>query len=144
VSATLPALSAEWADGYLAGMTAGYAAGWAGCDADLAQSWHEAAAPLARNRPSHAELEARRWGPGGRAHFADPRPGDYPGGPVGEPSGLVWLAGPAVHHHRCTDACRAYRPGWYSPAMAVAILRALPGDYTDVIASLTARRRCAS
>lgn len=26
-----------------------------------------------------AELEARRWGPGGRAHFADPRPGDYPG-----------------------------------------------------------------
>jgi hypothetical protein len=26
-----------------------------------------------------AELEARRWGPGGRAHFADPRPGDFPG-----------------------------------------------------------------
>jgi len=26
-----------------------------------------------------AELEARRWGPGGRAHFADTRPGDYPG-----------------------------------------------------------------
>jgi hypothetical protein len=26
-----------------------------------------------------AELEARRWGPGGRAHFADARPGDYPG-----------------------------------------------------------------
>jgi len=28
---------------------------------------------------SHAELEQRRWGPGGRAHFADPRPGDFPG-----------------------------------------------------------------
>lgn len=25
------------------------------------------------------ELQVRRWGPGGRAHFADPRPGDYPG-----------------------------------------------------------------
>jgi len=26
-----------------------------------------------------AELDARRWGPGGREHFADARPGDYPG-----------------------------------------------------------------
>jgi len=26
-----------------------------------------------------AELETARWGPGGRAHFADPRPGDYTG-----------------------------------------------------------------
>jgi hypothetical protein len=26
-----------------------------------------------------AEIEERRWGAGGRAHFADPRPGDYPG-----------------------------------------------------------------
>lgn len=26
-----------------------------------------------------AELEARRWGPDGRAHFGDPRPGDFPG-----------------------------------------------------------------
>jgi hypothetical protein len=25
------------------------------------------------------EMEGRRWGPGGRTHFADPRPGDYPG-----------------------------------------------------------------
>jgi hypothetical protein len=23
-----------------------------------------------------------QWGPGGRGHFGDPRPGDYPGGPV--------------------------------------------------------------
>jgi hypothetical protein len=29
--------------------------------------------------PDHAELEARRWGPGGRAHFGDPRPSDFPG-----------------------------------------------------------------
>jgi hypothetical protein len=26
-----------------------------------------------------AELEVARWGPGGRAHFGDPRPGDFPG-----------------------------------------------------------------
>ena len=26
-----------------------------------------------------AALNDRRWGPGGRAHFADPRPGDFPG-----------------------------------------------------------------
>jgi hypothetical protein len=26
-----------------------------------------------------AQLEAARWGPGGRGHFADPRPGDFPG-----------------------------------------------------------------
>lgn len=32
-----------------------------------------------------AELEARRWGPGGRAHFADPRPGDFPGRGALEP-----------------------------------------------------------
>ena len=29
-----------------------------------------------RISPSSKE---RRWGPGGRAHFADPRPGDFPG-----------------------------------------------------------------
>jgi hypothetical protein len=29
--------------------------------------------------PDYAELERRRWGPGGRAHFSDPRPGDFPG-----------------------------------------------------------------
>ena len=32
-----------------------------------------------------AEMEARRWGPGGRAHFGDPRPGDYPGRQVPQP-----------------------------------------------------------
>ena len=26
-----------------------------------------------------AELETRRWGPGGREAFGNPRPGDYPG-----------------------------------------------------------------
>jgi hypothetical protein len=34
-----------------------------------------------RAEVADAELETRRWGPGGRAHFADPRPGDFPAGP---------------------------------------------------------------
>jgi len=30
--------------------------------------------------PGHVpDIEKRRWGPGGRGRFADPRPGDYPG-----------------------------------------------------------------
>lgn len=33
-----------------------------------------------------AGLELERWGPGGREHFGDPRPGDFPGrGAVREP-----------------------------------------------------------
>ena len=32
-----------------------------------------------------AQLEAMRYGPGGRAHFADPRPGDFPGRTEPEP-----------------------------------------------------------
>jgi hypothetical protein len=32
-----------------------------------------------------AELEIRRYGPGGRAHFGDPRPGDFPGRDVRQP-----------------------------------------------------------
>jgi hypothetical protein len=29
--------------------------------------------------PPFAELELRRWGPGGREHFGDPRPGQFEG-----------------------------------------------------------------
>jgi hypothetical protein len=28
------------------------------------------------------DQQRRTWGPGGREHFADPRPGEYTGGPV--------------------------------------------------------------
>ena len=63
---------------YQAGQRAGFAAGYRQADADEAARWAEIARPVARGI-SHAELEARRWGPGGRAHFADPRPGDFPG-----------------------------------------------------------------
>ena len=37
-----------------------------------------------RIMPAHpTELEVRRYGPGGRAHFGDPKPGDYPGRETG-------------------------------------------------------------
>jgi hypothetical protein len=48
---------------------------------EQAEAQRQAAAQImpALLSPPHAELEQRRWGPGGRAHFADPRPGDFPG-----------------------------------------------------------------
>ena len=47
-------------------------------EAELAGQWARATAPICGS-PDQAELEERRWGPGGRARFADPRPGDFPG-----------------------------------------------------------------
>lgn len=55
-----------------------YQAGYAAAEADRDRQWN-AIARAAIDGPGHAELEVRRWGPGGRAHFADPRPGDFPG-----------------------------------------------------------------
>ena len=63
---------------YQAGQRAGFQAGYRQAEADEAARWAQIARPVARGI-SHAELEQRRWGPGGRAHFADPRPGDFPG-----------------------------------------------------------------
>ena len=54
-----------------------YQAGRRDAEADMAAQWTRAAAAV--RGPDFAELEERRWGPGGRAHFADPRPGDFPG-----------------------------------------------------------------
>ena len=62
---------------YAAGHADGYQAGYRRAEADQAAQWNQITRPVAG--PSHAELEERRWGPGGRAHFADPRPGDFPG-----------------------------------------------------------------
>src|ERR1700691_770416 len=47
-------------------------------DSQKARAWAEALAVKA-GEPSFTELEERRWGPGGREHAADPRPGDYQG-----------------------------------------------------------------
>ena len=63
---------------YEAGRRDGYEAGRRDTEADMARCWAEAARSVTRG-VSHAELEQRRWGPGGRAHFADPRPGDFHG-----------------------------------------------------------------
>jgi hypothetical protein len=63
---------------YEAGHRDGYAAGRRDAEADMARCWAEAARQVTGG-VSHAELEQRRWGPGGRVHFADPRPGDIPG-----------------------------------------------------------------
>lgn len=76
-----PPGSALWralSDGYRAGLEHGYAIGYADAEADMAERWNEITRPVARGK-SFAELEEKRWGPGGREHFADPRPGDYPG-----------------------------------------------------------------
>ena len=54
-----------------------YEAGRQAAEADMAARWARAAAAV--RGPAYAELEERRWGPGGREHFADPRPGDFRG-----------------------------------------------------------------
>ena len=61
-----------------------YEVGHRAAEAEMAARWDEIARAAIRG-PSHAELEERRWGPGGRAHFADPRPGDFPGRAAREP-----------------------------------------------------------
>jgi hypothetical protein len=63
---------------YQAGHGDGYQAGYRQAEADQAARWNQATRPAA-DGPSRAELEERRWGPGGRAHFAGPRPGDFRG-----------------------------------------------------------------
>lgn len=55
-----------------------FAAGYAAAEADMDAAWNRIARAAVRG-PSNAELEEKRWGPGGREHFADPRPGDFPG-----------------------------------------------------------------
>jgi hypothetical protein len=75
----LARLQAVWGEGWLAGHEVGDEGGYAEAQRDMARRWHEVANPAARGGPSHDELERRRWGPAGREHFGDKRPGDYPG-----------------------------------------------------------------
>lgn len=63
---------------YQAGQRAGFEAGYRQADADEAAAWAMVTRPVTHG-VSHAELEGRRWGSGGRARFAEPRPGDFPG-----------------------------------------------------------------
>jgi hypothetical protein len=61
-----------------------YQAGYRQAEADMAARWHEIARPAIQG-PSQAEIEAERWGPGGREHFGDPKPGDFPGREARQP-----------------------------------------------------------
>jgi len=63
---------------YQAGQRAGFDVGYRQARADMAARWAQIARSVTHGI-SFAELEERRWGPSGRAHFADPRPGDFPG-----------------------------------------------------------------
>jgi hypothetical protein len=66
-------------EAYDAGRADGWREGYERGARLLEAEWPQVVAPVIANRPDHAELELRRWGPGGRAHFGDPRPGDrYP------------------------------------------------------------------
>lgn len=76
-------LAAELA-GYRRGFADGQADGYRRGRQDEADQWFMILAPArlaARTAAGtgYAELERRRWGPGGREHFGDPRPGDYRG-----------------------------------------------------------------
>jgi hypothetical protein len=72
---------AAWREGYAAGRADGWRDGYAKALDEEAAAWRRVAGRVGRGAgdPSFAELERRRWGPGGREHFADPRPGDFPG-----------------------------------------------------------------
>jgi hypothetical protein len=73
---------AAWAEGFRIGRETGRREGRELAEREMAAAWTRAASPAASAGPSHAELELRRWGPGGRARFGEPRPGDYPGRPA--------------------------------------------------------------
>ena len=48
-----------------------YAAGYAAAEADMDAAWNRIARAAVCG-PPHAELEEKRWGPGGREAFAGP------------------------------------------------------------------------
>ncbi len=63
-------------EAYERGRADGWRAGYERGARLLEATWPAVSATVTAGGPSHAELEARRWGPGGREHFGDPRPGD--------------------------------------------------------------------
>jgi hypothetical protein len=68
---------AEARHAFALGRAVGHAEGYAQAFRDLA--WGERIGHDLGRAPNHEELQARRWGPGGRAAFGKPRDGDYPG-----------------------------------------------------------------
>jgi hypothetical protein len=61
-------------EAYESGRAEGWRQGYEHGARVLEAEWPAVVAPL--SGPSFAELELLRWGPGGREHFGDPRPGD--------------------------------------------------------------------
>jgi hypothetical protein len=67
-----------WRDGFRFGYERGVDEGRRAEAAERDAAWRVIAAPVAHGLPGD-ELSRRRWGPGGRGRFGDPRPGDFPG-----------------------------------------------------------------
>jgi hypothetical protein len=55
----------------------GYRKGRQDAARDLDAEWSATSPRRVTIGPTLAELELERWGPGGRRHAADPRPGDH-------------------------------------------------------------------
>lgn len=133
-------------------LPAAFNAGYAQKHAELERDWHAIADP-ASCRKSHATYEARRWGPGGPEHFADPRPTDRTPGeilkraraswePLGLPEpGMVQLIGRIGHHHPpCLPVCYSYEPGWYPSEEAGKIVAAIHAAVAEREAAAESRR----
>jgi hypothetical protein len=79
---------AAWREGYRAGRVAALAEAAVWREAAWAPIRYEVLDPEMIDTITKAAAAERkrvmelRWGPGGRYHFSDPRPGDYQGGPV--------------------------------------------------------------
>jgi hypothetical protein len=69
-------LDSEYRLGYAIGHAAGVDEGRRLEAAERDRAWIRIARPIARGGVTQTELELRRWGPGGRARFGEPRPGD--------------------------------------------------------------------
>jgi hypothetical protein len=75
-------LGVEYRLGWKLGYAAGVDEGRRLEAAERDRAWSRAAGVIIRGE-TYDELELRRWGPGGRAHFGDTRPGDYQGRQAG-------------------------------------------------------------
>jgi hypothetical protein len=76
----------SWRDGYGLGYRHGYERAARLREAE----WPAAVASVTACGPAFSELELRRWGPGGREHFADPRPGDLGPGEAERRAAASW------------------------------------------------------
>ena len=125
----------------------GHAAAGPTADEQYEAGWRDgllAAKGIQHRGYEYLQLELARWD-GPREHFGRPRPGDFKGGSLRmERPGQVYLSGAPVHFGRCNNACGSYKPGWYRPAEAAAILATLPHDYREAIDRLSRLSRSAA